>query len=226
MPLFEITSPIAPAQPRVPDSRWKIGKGKWFPSTIDFKATADRSGALLGQPATFDALLDLIGKRPKNSMRELGLIGHANSETFSLAGEFKPGVNDLVFHEAGMIHPDAIKKNFKKIMSLRDRFERGWGNWGSDRLDSSWPAIILYSCDAGTGKTLLHEICEAFHCIVLGFKNEIFWCFRPSGKKALRGGTFYDSGGAGLHPDCSKFSPDIRVWRPDSIADTIEMDDG
>lgn len=198
--------------------------GHWFPATVDFKATAALSGGSKGEPATFDALLDLISKRPKNSIRELALIGHANSETFSLAGSFNPHVNDLVFHEAGMIHPETIKRKIKKITSLRDRFGRqGYGNWGSERRYSSWPAIILYSCDAGTGEDLLQAIGVAFQCIVLGFKREIFWCFTPSGSKAVRGRTFYDAVGAGIHPSCGSFSPDIRIWRPDSQAQFIEI---
>src|SRR5262245_1821563 len=52
----------------------------WFPVTVDFRATAARSGA--SEAATFDELLSVIAKKKKGSIRELGLIGHANQDTF------------------------------------------------------------------------------------------------------------------------------------------------
>jgi hypothetical protein len=189
--------------------------GQWFPSTVDFRATAAHSGGLKGQAATFDALLDLIGKRQKESIRELGLIGHANPQGFALAGMFVPKINDLVFSAAGLIHAETIKQKMKKIIAVRDRFaHRGYVDW---------PTITLYACDAGTGPDLLQAMGAAFEARVRGFQKEIFWCFTPSGAGAVRGRTFYDAVGAGIHPDCSRFSPDIRVWRPDSESKLIEI---
>jgi hypothetical protein len=186
--------------------------GRWFPNTVDFRATAGHSGNFKGAPATFDALLDLISKQPKESIRELGLIGHANPQAFALAGMFMPSVNDLVFTGAGMIHPVSIKEKWNKLVTLRDRFaHKGY-------ID--WPTITLYACDAGTGAELLQALATALEVQVRGFKNEIVWCLTSSG---VRGKTFYDNVGMGLHPDCSRFSPDIRVWKPDSETKLIEI---
>jgi hypothetical protein len=189
--------------------------GRWFPSTLDFRATAAHSGGLKAEVASFDALLDLIGKRKKESIRELGLIGHANPQAFALAGTFMPGINDLVFSSAGLIHTDTIKQKMEKIIAVRDRFAH------RDFVD--WPTITLYACDAGTGPDLLQAIGTAFEAKVRGFNKEIFWCFTPSGGGVIRGRTFYDAVGAGIHPNCSQFSPDIRVWKPDSESQLIEI---
>jgi hypothetical protein len=192
--------------------------GQWFPSTVDFRATAAHSGRLKGEAATFDALLDLIAKQPKESIRELGLIGHANPQAFALAGMFVTKVNDLVFSQDGLIHPQTIKQKIKKITVLRDRF--------AHRGSTDWPTITLYACDAGTGPDLLQAIGAAFEVKVRGFKQEIFWCFTLSGASVARGRTFYDAIGSGIHPDCGRFSPDITAWRPDSESQLIEITAG
>jgi len=53
----------------------------WFPATVDFRATAVHSGGA-GEAATFDQLLTVIATKKKGSIRELGLVGHANQEAF------------------------------------------------------------------------------------------------------------------------------------------------
>lgn len=54
---------------------------RWFPSSVDFAATAQRSGGGVGR-ATFATLLSFIESQSIGSITELGLIGHANPFTF------------------------------------------------------------------------------------------------------------------------------------------------
>jgi hypothetical protein len=80
------------------------------------------------------------------------------------------------------------------------------------------PSITLFACDVGAADTLLEELSKAFQVTVRGFKKEIWWCFMTGRGGAVRGRTFYDNAGFGLHPTCSspQFSPDIRVWTPEN----------
>ena len=105
--------------------------------------------------------------------------------------------------------PISIKDNLKRITALRDRFN-------TDDKDNP-PSITLFACDAGSGDPLLEAISSAFQVTARGFKNEIWWCFMVIKGAAVRGRTYYDSNGMGLHPQCDNdlFSVDIRTWKPD-----------
>ena len=77
----------------------------WFPMTVDFRATAAHSGGA-EEAASFEQLLDVIGKKKAGSITELGLIGHASPTSFALAGRAIPG--NIRFDPKGLIHPDTI----------------------------------------------------------------------------------------------------------------------
>ena len=179
----------------------------WFPMTVDFRATAAHSGGA-EEAASFEQLLNVIGKKKAGSITELGLVGHASPASFALAGQAVPG--NIHFDPKGIIHPDTIKDNLSKIKAVRDRFKTD---------DKKNPAsITLFACDAGSGDALLEALSSAFQVKARGFKNEIWWCFTTAkGGAAIRGRTWYDGVGAGVHPACdsSQFSPDIRVWQPE-----------
>jgi hypothetical protein len=178
----------------------------WFPMTVDFRATAAHSGGA-GEAASFEQLLNVIGKSKPGTISELGLIGHASPTAFALSGQAIPG--NIRFDHKGLIHPDTIQDNLEKIKALRNRFKTD---------DKKNPAsITLFACDAGSGDALLEAISSAFQVSARGFSQEIWWCFTTVKGAALRGRTWYDAVGAGMHPRCesSEFSADIRVWRPD-----------
>jgi hypothetical protein len=178
----------------------------WFPMTVDFRATAAHSGGA-GEAASFEQLLNVIGKSKPGTISELGLIGHASPTAFALSGQAIPG--NIRFDHKGLIHPDTIQDNLEKIKALRNRFKTD---------DKKNPAsITLFACDAGSGDALLEAISSAFQVAARGFSQEIWWCFTTVKGAALRGRTWYDAVGAGMHPRCesSEFSADIRVWRPD-----------
>jgi hypothetical protein len=178
----------------------------WAPMSPDFRETGIHSGGADGA-ASFDQLLSWIEKKKPGTITELGIIGHANPATFSLAGT--KTTNNIHFDPKGMIHPVSIKDNLKRITALRDRFN-------TDDKDNP-PSITLFACDAGSGDPLLEAIASAFQVTARGFKNEIWWCFMVNKKAAVRGRTYYDSSGYGYHPQCDddKFSVDIRTWTPD-----------
>jgi hypothetical protein len=177
----------------------------WFPMTVDFRATAAHSGGA-EEASSFEQLINVIGKRKPGAISELGLIGHASPSAFALSGHAVPG--NIHFDPKGLIHPDTIQDNLEKIKAVRNRFKTG---------DKNNPAsITLFACDAGSGDALLEALSSAFQVTVRGFTQEIWWCFMTAKGAAIRGRTWYDAVGAGIHPSCdsSEFSPDIRVWRP------------
>jgi hypothetical protein len=178
---------------------------KWYPTTTDFRATGRGSGAT-GEATTFAEVLDLIAAEKPGSIQNLGLVGHANIRTFSMAGRVTIKPSDVVFTEAGMINPISIKDNLAKITGLQDRFAKD-------------AQITLYACHAGTGKELLDALSNAFGVCAYGFTNEIAWCLNWKGRKIIsRGRTYYDSLGTEIYPACDSpgFSADIRRWSPDS----------
>jgi hypothetical protein len=178
----------------------------WYPMTPDFRATAVHSGGA-EEAASFDQLLTLIEKKKPGTIGDLGIIGHGSSTVFSLAGT--KVTNNIHFNPKGIIHPDSIKDNLKRITALRDRFK-------TDDKDNA-PSITLFACDAGSGDPLLEAISSAFQVTARGFKNEIWWCFMVVKGAAVRGRTYYDGAGVGIHPQCDsdQFSVDIRTWKPD-----------
>jgi hypothetical protein len=178
----------------------------WYPTTIDFRATAAQSGGAEGA-ASFEELLNVLAKKTPRSLTDLGLVGHANPEALVLAGQVDRGT--ITTNSKSIISADSIKVNLNKIKSVRNRFKTD---------DKNNPAsIIIYACDAGSGDELLEALSDAFQVTAKGFKQEIWWCFMTTSGPVVRGRTWYDAVGTGVPPDCgsANFSPDIRVWKPD-----------
>ncbi len=134
----------------------------WAPASIDFEATATKSGGGTGR-ATFTALLDHIEASAVGSIHELGLIGHANTDIFGLSGRIT--ATDVFFTAPGIISTETLTREAARIAALRDRFAPG-------------AEIVLYGCNAGAGQALLDAISNAFHVCVKGFTNEIVTCIR------------------------------------------------
>jgi hypothetical protein len=182
----------------------------WYPASIDFKATATNSG---GGDAikSFDALLTWIGKKSAGSITELGLIGHANSSNFGLSGTITTNPKDVTFTADGLINSGTLSTKMSKIMSVRDRFAAN-------------AKIILYGCHAGTGKSLLEDISNAFGVCVKGFTDEILWCITwstPSRTINSRGRIFVEKANnpdplAGLiKTPCTSFYTSLSSLTPD-----------
>jgi hypothetical protein len=174
---------------------------EWYPMTPDFRATGLSSGGAK-EASTFDAMLKILEGEKAGSIDELGLIGHGSQRVFSLAGHKIP--NNIAFNENGIVNGISIKNNIKRVTAVRDRF-----------ADNA--SIILYCCDSGSGDELLSDIADGFQVTVKGFANSIWWCTMTAAGALVRGRTWYDSLGAGMHPDCgsNEFSADIRQWKPD-----------
>ncbi|MBO9392135.1 DUF4157 domain-containing protein [Caldilinea sp.] len=196
-------------------------KGNWSPASIDFKESAANSGGGSGAD-TFARLLTQIESKGVGSITELGLIGHANATNFGLSGTVKG--KDVWFTQPGLINADTIKANLSTIQgkNLPGRFATN-------------AKIILYGCNAGSGKDLMDAISQAFRVCVEGFKNEIDFCFKWKPAKAEKGKsrTIYGRGRASYTPpidltnpdplaglesaekDCDKFATDLRTLKPD-----------
>jgi hypothetical protein len=179
---------------------------EWYPMTPDFRATAVHSGGA-DEAASFDQLLKIIENKKPGSIVELGLVGHASPTAFALAGT--ETTRNIRFDPKGLIHPDTIHDKLARITALRDRFKTG------DKDNP--PSITLFACDAGSGDDLLEAISSAFQVTARGFQHEIWWCFMVIKRAAVRGRTWYDGVGMGVHPQCDsdRFSVDIRTWKPD-----------
>jgi hypothetical protein len=178
----------------------------WYPMTPDFRATAVHSGGA-DEAASFDQLLKIIEKKKPGSISELGIVGHASQSAFSLSGTKVTG--NIRFDPNGLIHPDTLQDKLAKISTLRDRFKN------DDKGNP--PSITLFACDAGSGDELLKAVSSAFQVTARGFQHEIWWCFMVVKGAAVRGRTWYDGVGMGVHPQCDgdQFTVDIRQWKPD-----------
>jgi len=196
-------------------------KGDWSPASVDFKESAANSGGGSGAD-TFAKLLTQIESKAVGSITELGLIGHANATNFGLSGTVNGKA--VWFTQPGLINADTIKANLSTIQgkNLPTRFATN-------------AKIILYGCNAGSGKDLMDAISQAFQVCVEGFKNEIDFCFKWKPAKAEKGKsrTIYGRGRASYTPpidltnpdplaglesaekDCDKFATDLRTLKPD-----------
>ncbi len=177
----------------------------WYPASIDFRATATNSGGGSGSD-TFTALLDHIAAAAPGSITELGLMGHANVDYFGLGGRIT--AHDVWFSEAGLIGAESLEREKDRIAALRDRFAAG-------------AKIVLYGCNAGSGKPLLDAISKAFQVCVQGFSNEIITCLRwrtPSREIFDRGRTWVEDPLALERPEdvgCANFHLNVRDLTPD-----------
>lgn len=138
-------------------------RSRWHPASIDMEQAAAGSGGGSGV-STLDALLAHIEAQGKGAITELGLIAHSNSSHFALAGTIDLAQNDVIFDRAdALINVDTLKSKAERIAKLRDRFAED-------------AKIILYGCNAGSGKDLLDAISNAFKVCVRGFSDEIQYC--------------------------------------------------
>jgi hypothetical protein len=177
---------------------------QWYPTTIDYRATAARSGGT-GEAKSLGEVIALIAAEKPGAIQRLGLVGHANQTVFAMAGAVTMNPSNVRFFESGRIDADSLSANSDKIKAVRDRFAKD-------------ARIVLYACNAGVGKDLLDAVSNAFAVCALGFSNEIVWCFTHNGRKIVtRGRTYYDANGLEVYPECdgNSFASDITAWGPD-----------
>lgn len=119
--------------------------------------------------SNFADFLAELGKKADGSIKDLYLIGHANSSFFSFGGKImvqNPPDVDFVKDENG-INATTLSQNQSTIVGLRKKFAAG-------------ARIILVGCHAGTGQAFLDSISSAFQVCVKGFKDEVKWCIEWS----------------------------------------------
>ncbi len=174
---------------------------EWAPASIDFEATATRSGGGVGR-ASFATLLSWIEGQAAGSITELGLIGHANSDYFGLSGRIT--AHDVFFTPPGLIGVEAIAANAAMVARVRDRF-------APDAV------ITLYGCHAGVGDALLDALSRAFRVCVRGFSDEILTCIEwstPSRHITSRGKVFDRAQVVLEPPPCKDFHENVRSLVP------------
>lgn len=153
---------------------------KWSPGTVDFAAAGVTSG---GSSAAGDvaAMINVISSQAVESIEELRIIGHANKDVFSLAGDIR--CDDVYFvNDAALIGDfPAFVAAIPKIRAVQDRFARD-------------AKVILMGCNAGSGaEALLQLVSHAFLRTAAGFKEEIKYKF-DYGPTQLPGNTLIVQG--------------------------------
>ncbi len=109
----------------------------WSPASRDFAAVGTRSGGS-SAAATIDELLAVITGQNPESIEELRILGHANDQVFSLAGDVKR--DDVYFtDDKALIGPfPEFKSAVPRFQAVQDRF-------------TADAKIVLMGCNAGTG---------------------------------------------------------------------------
>jgi hypothetical protein len=188
---------------------------QWSPSSLDFQYTATNSGGGTGV-STLDDIITEIGKKKVGSIDELGIIAHANSSYFSLAGTVLtsgPDLPNVTFSPTGKVDTAGLQAKQSKIDAIKDRFAKG-------------AQIVLYGCHAGLDDSLLQALAKAFGVCVYGFSNEVSYLIQwntANNQITSRGKTFIDASGmvaAGLATPASIAQNDIHQLTPDKKSST------
>ncbi|MGO9893916.1 MAG: hypothetical protein ACLPX8_06860 [Bryobacteraceae bacterium] len=186
----------------------------WYPSSIDFQATATNSGDPAGAGTLAD-MLKIVAGKPAGSISLLGLVGHAaggtggTPRTFGFSGQVTVNPANVILTAPGFLTAATLTSSMGAITPLRNRF-------------AADARIVLYACNTGTDNTLLDPISNAFGVCVDGFSDEVSWCFTwttPGNRinPSSRGRVFYDTKGLlalGMIP-CAGFSTDATTLKPD-----------
>jgi hypothetical protein len=143
---------------------------------VDFAETARLSGGGTGAK-TFDELLSAVSAKGAGSVKQLGIIAHANADAIALAGAITS--NSVSANADATIDSDMLTKRAADIAKVKDRF-------------AADGRITLYGCNSGASGTPLAALSTAFGVCAEGFKDEITWCLRwrtPSKSIVSRGKT-------------------------------------
>jgi len=187
----------------------------WAPSTVDFQATARRSGAPSGASSLAD-MLAVIASMAVGSIGMLGLIGHAADprgvipRSFGFAGRIQTTFPYVSLAGAGLLNSTTLAAAGAAATSLHNRFAPS-------------ARIVLYACTTGADSTLLDPISKAFGVCVDGFSDELSWCFEWATPSltiipATRGKVFFDSAKlsvvSGRIP-CAGYATSATMLKPD-----------
>jgi hypothetical protein len=189
----------------------------WAPSTVDFQATARRSGAPSGASSVAD-MLAIIASMAVGSISLLGLIGHGADadpsgtvpRSFGFAGRVQTRHPYVTLTGAGLLNSTTIAAAGTAATALHNRFATN-------------ARIVLYACTTGSDNTLLDPISRAFGVCVDGFADEVNWCFEwatPSLtiNTSTRGKVFFDNAKLSVLPSripCAGYAPDATMLKPD-----------
>jgi Domain of unknown function (DUF4157) len=149
---------------------------KWFPASADFAATAQLSGGGTGAK-TFDELITTIGGKGAGTIKQLGIIGHANADAIALAGTIAAA--SVTGAANAMIDATTLTAKAVEVAKVKDRF-------------AADGRITLFGCNSGASGALLAAISNAFGVCAEGFKDEITWCLKwtvPGKRIVSRGKT-------------------------------------
>ena len=192
-------------------------QSQWYPSSVDFKATADASGG--GSPiTTLQDVIKFLKSKPDGSVDELGIIGHANAKMFGFGGTITKlttaAAADVFFSAKMTVDSSSIDANAQALADVKVKF-------------SSKGRLVLYGCHAGLDDSLMKKLATALGICVYGFSVEIATGFLTSGSGRTariteRGRVYVDTTGflaAGMGPDVSTWAKDIHKLTPDKKSD-------
>ncbi len=183
----------------------------WYPSSVDFKATAEASGGGTAV-SNLPELIRFLSNKPDGSVDELGIIGHADSSLFAFGGTIivptLSSSGNVNFASDKLIDQTSLTTNATAIAAVKAKF-------------SSKGRIILYGCHAGLADALMAAIAKAFGVCVYGFSEAITTGFTSSTGQnpriLSRGHVWVDSAGllaAGLAPHTGQWSKDVHTLSP------------
>jgi hypothetical protein len=141
-----------------------VANCKWSPSTADFAAVGVGSRGSSAADSVA-AMLKVIENQAVESIEELRIVGHANSDMLSLAGTIV--CDNVIFDQEPALIGDSstFKAAISKCRDVQDRF-------------TSDAKVILMGCEGGSTKgsgsaALLGLLSHAFLRTAAGFKEEI-----------------------------------------------------
>jgi hypothetical protein len=141
-------------------TRGEVSGCEWAPTNPDFLAAGSASGGSLAA-ADVARMIQVIGDQAVESIEELRIIGHSNSEVFALGGSTR--CDDVHFTSEPAIIGDSptFKAAIPRCRAVQDRLTRD-------------AKVILLGCNGGSGsQELLSLLSHAFLRTAAGFKEKI-----------------------------------------------------
>jgi hypothetical protein len=188
-----------------------VKKDLWSPDGAEMGLLAKSDGGQVKTVPNILSLIVAIGRKPRESVRRVNIITHANKNVIALFGHVVRG--DVLF-DGGT---DTVLDEF-----TTDKYEQDGYVFGEDkrrmnltleRVRQSFAknaVIVVYACHAGLNVEGLKAIASFFGVKVQGFKREIAYHLqwdkhekRITGRKYSVGNSAQVSKLSGLVPDSS-----------------------
>lgn len=167
--------------PTLKDERDAVVSGNWQPATRDLKATADEARADLRIGiGSYAELMTLLLSRDDNSIKDLYIIGHSNTNMIGFGGELEPG-NIRFSNVLDRTEIDDMTDSEKQIVAKKFIRNARVFLIGCNSVEQPGGLLEPISLGWAEGKKPL---------CVIGFSDKISWCiqFSSSGNRVISRG--------------------------------------